>query len=151
MQPSISPTTSDEPAHDRIALLDALRGLALVGILAVNMEYFSQSIHDGWLQPELRDWPDLVARWLVTAFFQLKAYLLFALLFGYGIGMQTRDRGRERIASARARHRRRMGVLAAIGVAHATLLFSGDILVTYALLGLASTAFWRVSTSRLLL
>mgnify|MGYP000421191403 CR=1 FL=1 len=151
MQPSARPTTNDAPADERIVLLDALRGLALIGILAVNMEYFSQSVHDGWMQPELRDWPDLAARWLVIALFQLKAYLLFALLFGYGIGLQTSDRGREAIAPVRARHRRRMGVLALIGVAHATLLFVGDILVTYALLGLISMVFWQASVSRLLL
>lgn len=149
MQLPARSTTNTGPTQKRIALLDVLRGLALVGILVVNMEYYSQTVYDGWLQPELRTWVDLTARWFVIAFFQLKAYLLFALLFGYGIGMQLQKHGPIESPSAKANHLRRMLVLAALGIVHATLLFSADILVTYAILGVISIAFWRASTSQL--
>lgn len=149
MQLSAQSNTTTAPTRERIALLDILRGLALVGILVVNMEYYSQTVYDGWLQPELRGWLDLTARWFVIALFQLKAYLLFALLFGYGIGMQLQTHGQADTASVKANHLRRMLVLAVLGIVHATLLFSGDILATYAILGVISIVFWRASTSRL--
>ncbi len=150
MQPIAISNTNAAPTQQRIAVLDVLRGLALLGILVVNMEYYSQTVYDGWLQPELRGWADLTARWFVIAIFQSKAYLLFALLFGYGIGMQLQSCGQAGAASVKANHLRRMLVLAVVGVVHATLLFSGDILVTYAILGVISVAFWRASTAHLL-
>jgi len=149
MQSLIQSKPDGAPTRDRVALLDVLRGLALIGILVVNMEYFSQTVYDGWVQPGFRDGLDFVARWLVTAFFQLKAYLLFALLFGYGIGMQL-DRLKERSeAFIRRTHKRRMTWLAVLGLLHGALLFTGDILLTYALLGLLSVLFWHSRPRRL--
>ncbi len=136
------------PALHRIATLDALRGLALVGILLVNMEYYSQTVYDGWVQPEFRGWGDMTVRWFVTAFFQWKAYLVFALLFGYGVGMQLQTR--ESTPVLKANHIRRMLMLAILGIAHAALLFSGDILITYALCGMIGIAFWQSSPLRLI-
>ena len=151
------------PTRDRVALLDVLRGIALVGILAVNMEYYSQTLYEGWEQPAWSDWLSLAVRWLVTVLFQMKAYLLFALLFGYGMGMQARkvvpdckarparqtepDPG----GALDQRHIRRMAMLCVFGVLHAVLFFSGDILVTYALLGLLSIFFWQQTNQRVLM
>jgi len=149
MQALKSSTNFNAPTRDRVALLDILRGLALIGILAVNMEYHSQTVYDGWVQPAFRDGLDLIARWLVIAFFQLKAYLLFALLFGYGIGMQLNKLKERSVASIRRTHRRRMMWLAALGILHGVLLFTGDILLTYALLGLLSMLFWHTRPGRL--
>ncbi len=136
------------PTQHRIATLDVLRGLALVGILIVNMEYYSQTGYDGWVQPEFRGWVDMTVRWFVTSIFQLKAYLVFGLLFGYGIGMQLQRRASN--AAVNANHLRRMLMLAILGAAHAVLLFSGDILFTYALCGMISIALWRASPARLI-
>jgi len=149
MQALRSSTNFNAPTRDRVALLDILRGLALIGILVVNMEYYSQTIYDGWMQPAFSDGLDLIARWLVIAFFQLKAYLLFALLFGYGIGMQLNKLKERSVASIRRTHTRRMMCLAALGILHGVLLFTGDILLTYALLGLLSMFFWRTRPGHL--
>lgn len=150
------------PTRDRVALLDVLRGIALVGILAVNMEYYSQTLYEGWEQPLWSDTLSLAVRWLVTVLFQMKAYLLFALLFGYGMGMQARKVGPigkavparkaepDTSGQLQARHIRRMGMLCVFGVLHAVMFFSGDILVTYALLGLLTILFWQQSNRRLL-
>lgn len=132
--PSLGPT----PAGERQRLVDVLRGLALLGILVVNMELFSTPITEGW---SAFDSPvDRIAHGLVIAFAQGKFYLLFSLLFGYGLALQM---GRARTAGVelRPRYRRRMIALLVIGLLHAVLLFSGDILVTYALLGLVLFAF----------
>src|SRR5699024_7600590 len=63
---------------------------------------------------------------------------LFALLFGYGIGIlhrRSEERG-ERPRRFLLRMLRRHLVLLVIGLLHGILLFSGDILVAYALIGM---------------
>lgn len=114
----------------RHGLVDALRGLALFGILAVNLEFIASPPFegwDGWGHPV-----DVAARWLTVTLFQLKSYLIFALLFGYGTSVMAARAPR---AVWRRRHLRRMAVLLVLGVLHAVFFFVGDILTTYALLG----------------
>ncbi len=126
------------PSAERQRLVDVLRGLALLGILVVNMELFSAPLTDGW---STFDAPaDRLAEGFVIAFAQGKFYLLFSLLFGYGLALQM-DRARSAGANLRPRYQRRMVGLLVIGLLHAVLLFSGDILVTYALLGLLLFTF----------
>ena len=124
---------------------DVLRGVALLGICVVNVPFLAGI--DPLVPPEARI--DRVAAFIVAALFQGKFFVLFSFLFGWGFGV-----GR---ASARATDRtfgvawaRRLGALCAIGVAHALLVFTGDILVLYALLG---TLLWplRDATPRRLL
>ena len=67
------------PTQHRIATLDVLRGLALVGILTVNIQYYSQTGYDGWVQPQFNGWADMTVRWFVTTFLQLKAYQYFPI------------------------------------------------------------------------
>ena len=78
----IIPNTSSTSASTstRHGLVDALRGLALLGILIVNLEFIAADPNTGW---EGFNGPfDLVGRWIGITFFQLKSYLVFALLFG---------------------------------------------------------------------
>jgi uncharacterized protein len=116
---------------ERIALLDVIRGLALFGIFAVNLEFMSQPILVGWQEGEGA--LNAAARFLGIGLFQAKSYLLFSFLFGYGLGLQLGrtpddpDGGR--------RYRRRMLALFGIGLVHALLLFPGDILMGYAVIG----------------
>lgn len=120
---------------DRQAFPDELRGIALLGIVLVNAPFLLIS-SGGLIDGKARDGLDAAAEWFVAAFFQGKSYLLFAALFGYGAALMLRlDRG-ERDAAATRRYRRRLVGLGAIGVLHAALLFAGDILVPYALIGL---------------
>lgn len=135
------------PSAERQRLVDVLRGLALLGILIVNMELFSAPITEGW---STFDAPaDRLAEGFVIAFTQGKFYLLFSLLFGYGLALQM-ERARSAGANLRPRYHRRMVGLLVIGLLHAVLLFSGDILVTYALLGLLLFTF-RDKDDRVLL
>ena len=136
------------PTAERSPLLDILRGFALFGILLVNVEYFGQTIHDGWFRPEYRAPVDVAVQWLVIALLQLKAYLLFALLFGYGLGMQIAKANTQSVACL-GRHVRRMATLAMIGLLHAALLFAGDILLTYAIVGIALMGLSRTRPRRL--
>lgn len=78
-----------------------------------------------------------------------KFLTLFSLLFGLGVAVQLM-RAEARGADAVPLYVRRLGVLLAIGIAHATLLWWGDILRFYAVLGLALLPFRRASSRTLL-
>ncbi|WP_344564582.1 DUF418 domain-containing protein [Streptomyces axinellae] len=92
--------------------------------------------------------PDQVAAWLVTALVSGKFYLLFAFLFGYSFTLQARAAERDGAGFA-ARHLRRVLCLFLLGLAHAVLLFPGDILMTYAVLGLVLFAVRNVTPRKL--
>jgi uncharacterized protein len=78
---------------------------------------------------------DSVVRWLVSFLFQGKFYLLFSFLFGLSFTLQMASAERAG-AKVVPRTLRRMLGLGALGLLHAVLLFSGDILMSYAVLGL---------------
>lgn len=114
----------------RIVALDALRGVALVGILVVNLFSFGGLFA---LTPDqMAAMPtaavDGVLFPLIGVFFVGKFYSIFSLLFGIGFAIQLARGGA-------GRFRRRMVVLLLIGLVH-SLLWYGDILVLYAVLGL---------------
>jgi len=120
------------PAQERDAFLDALRGLALFGILAVNLEAFADPFYSASRSGEPLD--DL-GRAITTFFFSGKFYTIFATLFGLGLAWQA-ARLRARGIDPKPVLRRRLGWLLGAGAFHGIFLFSGDILGTYALLGL---------------
>jgi len=114
---------------ERILTLDIIRGFALLGILVVNMVSFS-----GWMdQPATL--PDQVAAFIVNVFFSGKFNSLFSMLFAIGFTLQL-ERLEQRVGSqARWIYVRRLLVLFVIGIAHAILVWDGDVLHMYALLG----------------
>jgi len=126
---------------ERIATLDVLRGLALLGILLMNMEAFvgPMDLSTTGIDPHWRG----VDRWadaFVYIFVQGKFFTLFSLLFGAGFAVMAQ---RAEVAGrdfSRFYLRRSLGLLG-IGLAHALLLWSGDILVAYALLSFLLLAF----------
>ncbi|MSO47679.1 MAG: DUF418 domain-containing protein [Thermoleophilia bacterium] len=119
-------------APARLAFPDRLRGLALLGIIVVNAPFLAIS-SSGYTQDSIAAWWDLVAAFLVITLAQGKFYLLFSFLFGYSTLFIVRTSA----AADRQRYRRRLVGLAVLGLAHAMLLFIGDILLSYALLGFA--------------
>jgi uncharacterized protein len=124
------------PPPGRSGFADALRGFALVGICVVNLPWLASSPP---APPEGLSVLDGAARLLVSALFEGKFFVLFSLLFGFGFHRQL---ARVRAgAAAPASYARRLSGLFVLGVLHAALLFAGDILVTYALLG---AALWAV-------
>jgi len=128
---SFSPTT----AADRLVLLDALRGFAILGILLVNFYTLAWPFEAAFVNP-LADAPlhDRLVLALIDFGFRAKFYTLFSFLFGLGLAMQLErcDRG-GRYFSLFAPVR--LLVLLAIGLAHGLFLWFGDVLVTYAVLG----------------
>ena len=132
---------------DRIVLLDSLRGLAVLGILLCNIPLAAVPEAIG---TSLTLWPHgmapaSVAVWWVTQlFFQQKFYSLFAMLFGASILLVGGEGG----VTPDARERRsililRLVSLLAIGLFHGFVIWQGDVLNTYAIVGLL--AMWARS------
>ncbi|MFP8952768.1 DUF418 domain-containing protein [Natrialbaceae archaeon A-arb3/5] len=121
---------------DRILSLDVLRGFALLGILVINIWLFALPMI-GWLNPALYgDFSGInYAAWFVShVFFEHTFITLFTFLFGAGIVLFMESK-EQKGQPARRLHFRRGFWLLVIGLAHAYLLWYGDILVTYALCG----------------
>lgn len=115
----------------RIVFVDILRGFAVFGILVANMAGFSGHTTKLLAQPAgIDSWVLLLIRFFITA----KFYSLFSFLFGWGLSIQM-ARARMRGISFTSIYLRRLLVLLLIGVVHGMLIWSGDILTSYALLG----------------
>ncbi|HVM17320.1 MAG TPA: DUF418 domain-containing protein [Gaiellaceae bacterium] len=127
--------------EERLDVLDALRGLAIFGIVFVNLQFFATPLFSVVEYRVVDDFPgtaDRAAQWLVAVVAQGKLYPLLALLFGYGFGIQL-----ERAGGAGGRYARRLAALFVLGVAHAVLLWAGDVLTAYAVVGAALALFRR--------
>jgi uncharacterized protein len=128
-------------------VIDILRGFSVLGMLAVNMLSFS-----GYAHVSLQEMG--IAHQLATLFIRLTAeakfYPLFSFLFGWGVAIQM-ERATEREEPFLPLYVRRLTILLLIGLVHAILICEGDILVTYALLGLPLLLFRRRSDRVILL
>ena len=120
----------------RYPLPDQLRGLALLGIVFVNMPYLALT-HGGLTPAAVVASPlDQILAFLIVALAQGKFYLLFSFLFGYSLTLLLKSRRPTSGVSGLRRYRRRLLGLGVLGLLHAVFLFIGDILLSYALLGL---------------
>ncbi len=123
-------------AADRHLQLDVLRGLGVLGILAVNAAVFAMPF-ELQVSPELspHEWTgaNATAWWLMATVFEFKFVTLFSMLFGVSIYLV----GGERSDLARgALLRRRLFWLAVFGLIHGLAIWYGDILLLYAWSGL---------------
>ena len=138
-------------AGRRIQTLDVLRGVAVLGILAVNAAAFALPM-DAALAPEQSPFPligaSALAHWLVEVFFHQKFVTLFSMLFGVSIFLV----GGERADQARGRLlRRRLMWLALFGLIHGAAFWYGDILLLYAWSGLFVMLMRSMSARSLIL
>ncbi len=115
---------------------DALRGFALIGICIVNFPFMAWGLLPLPAPQTAWDWAAALA---VTGLFEGKFFILFSFLFGFGLAVQSQAAATGRLPPG-AFPRRLWGLLA-LGVAHGILLFPGDILTGYALLG---AILWRL-------
>lgn len=136
---------------ERHEVLDALRGLALFGILLVNLEGFSLL----WAFPPDHRLSlstaafDPTVSFLRSYFLDGKFYSIFSLLFGIGFALQLANAEQRGDLTLRL-FRRRLLILLGIGLAHLWLIWDGDILVLYALTGFLLIAFRRAADHTLL-
>jgi len=131
-----SVTLTPLPTAERQQRPDQLRGLAVLGILPVNILLFSgpfAALANPMVWGEMRG-PNAVAWWLTRLFFEQKFLTLFCILFGAGLVMQRLRLGPG--PGAWRIHRRRMAVLFVLGLVHSYAIWYGDILAPYAICGL---------------
>ena len=145
---AVGPVTTSE----RIAMVDVLRGVALLGILVINIELFA-------LPSAMLFSPDLVGGftgmnlWVwefgYLLFFE-KMMAIFSMLFGAGLILMFKraETAQKKLGGV---YYRRILWLVLIGLAHAYLLWYGDILFTYAICGLLLYLFRRRSARALMI
>ena len=132
------------PPSERADLLDALRGFALFGVLTSNMVGFSGALLAHVDPSTAATLTEFGLDWLMHG----KFYSIFSLLFGIGFALQL---GRlEARGEGVARYMRRLAILFGFGILHIVLLWKGDILALYALMGFVLLLFRGVDDRTLL-
>ncbi|MDE6290104.1 MAG: DUF418 domain-containing protein, partial [Muribaculaceae bacterium] len=139
------------PVAKRHVILDALRGFALLGICMANFPEFSLysflPVEASSMMPT-SGW-DYVMKWFLSIFVDGKFYTIFSLLFGIGFSIIISNVSK-RGGNAFAVFYRRMFFLLLIGFIHLMYIWSGDILMLYALMGMILPLFLNVSDKTLL-
>ena len=147
--PALSPM---QPAlgRQRHGYLDALRGIAILGILPANIPLFALPIMASSDPPPLsaETWPGALAHLGTRMFVDYKFITIFSLLFGVGLAL-IHDRCTARGRPFARLYLRRLFVLAGFGAAHVVFLWYGDVLLFYAMCGLC--AMWLSGRSPRLL
>lgn len=143
---SLAPISSG----DRIEIIDIIRGFAILGIFLVNMGDF----HSPWLYLEVgKLWTspiDIGADIFVDIFAQSSFYTLFSFLFGFGMVI-IKERMTALNYSFYKLFLRRMFWLLVFGLIHAFLIWHGDILISYAGIGLLLLIFHKAKPRTLLI
>jgi uncharacterized protein len=141
-------SSTDRPVapSDRIDAIDSVRGIALLGVMAINIvTEFRVSIFEQFLPAQINGfWFDRALYSILRVGIDLKAFALFSLLFGVGLAIQH-----DHLSASRRRTAllvRRLAFLMSIGVAHLVLIWNGDILLQYAIAGFIVLLFLFGST-----
>lgn len=142
--------TSPTPLSERHQILDVLRGFALLGVMLDNLFGFT-----GWAfaseerKQSLPTWnADAILATLEQVFINGKFYSIFSLLFGIGFAIILASNEAKGINPLRIFYRR-LFVLLLIGAVHLFLVWEGDILLLYALIGMLLPLFRKMSNKSL--
>ncbi|MGM0897764.1 MAG: DUF418 domain-containing protein [Bacillota bacterium] len=135
--------------RERVDAIDLMRGFSLFGILVINMLAFHTPL--SYIDPY--KWfsgnTDQAIFTALDIFVQASFYPLFSMLFGYGLMMQflrAQEYGQPFMPVAV----KRLLILLAFGMVHAFLIWYGDILITYAIMGLLLIGMLRLPPGWLL-
>lgn len=125
----------DNSSHQRIEALDALRGIAILGILLLNISGFAllrvasfNPLHSGEAS-----FSERITWMLLNLFAQGKFLFIFALLFGGTLYLLS--------SRSKAWNISRLAILTLIGICHSLFIWEGDILFPYSVCGLFSLFF----------
>lgn len=145
-------TTTSTPVknHEREVFMDALRGFAILGIFIANLNFLSH-YHgsDKEISPWLLPGSDDVMSFFHHLFIEGKFYSIFSLLFGWGIALQIK-RGMDKGIDALPTVKRRLRIMLLLGAIH-LLIWIGDIVFFYAMLGFLLLPFRKFSNKTLLI
>lgn len=134
----------------RLTWIDAARGFAILGIFMVNVPAFHAPyfLYGG----ATIFWPtkaDQAIQIIIDIFFQASFYTLFSFLFGFGIQIIV-ENITKRNQPVKSLLYRRLLILIGFGLIHAFLIWHGDILLTYGIIGMLLLLFLNKSTRTLL-
>ncbi len=137
---------------DRLKSLDVTRAVALLGIFFVNAAFFGLPFGEmvNPDPPTHEGTPSVIAHAFTHIFCAGKFYPLFSLLFGVGLAMMFRSA----LSAGRSfgwPAARRLLALACFGVLHIVLLWPGDILLTYAFIGVLMVWLARLTPKLLMI
>lgn len=122
--------------RERVHFLDIVRGFAMLGIIIVNYFLIVDSVKGFEMAS------DDVLHNLVSQFAEGKFVTLFSFLFGVGF-MIFMDRAAQRVEKPNKLFARRLTILLGFGILHITLVWVGDILSFYAVIGFLLLAFYK--------
>ena len=134
---------------NRITLVDALRGIALLGIICIHFiehfELFQKPEFNFLFSPQVNQWVFDTVMFLVSG----KAYSIFAIMFGFSFFIQL-NRKEDQGIDFRKTFVWRLLILLIMGLMH-SLIYRGDILNIYAFLGLFLVLFYKLNPKTLLI
>lgn len=128
-----------ERSVSRIDAIDALRGLALLGVLIINLDTEFRVTFFEQFSPHYSTVADKLTRAVLGLLVEFKAITIFSMLFGVGLAIQAETLTRR--GSVPRLLVRRLLLLLAFGLVHLLLIWNGDILTEYAIAGLAALPF----------
>ncbi|MCM3717401.1 DUF418 domain-containing protein [Fictibacillus phosphorivorans] len=136
----------------RIESLDILRGIAIFGILLVNMKSFSgpdssiRTLSYDYFDEPYNVWTNVLLEFFVQGNF----ITMFSFLFGFGMILMS-ERAKANNRRFLPTFFRRQVVLFLFGAIHVLFFWYGDILVTYAIVGFIMLLFYRLPSKALLI
>lgn len=136
-EPLPAPNTGPVTAAERLFSLDVLRGVAVMGILVMNVYAFAMPLA-AYSNPLIMGGSDALnlGTWFFThLFFDQKFMSIFSMLYGAGVVMMM-NRAEARGAAFGPVFYRRSAWLIVIGLLHGYFIWFGDILFHYALMGM---------------
>lgn len=136
---------------DRIVSLDILRGLAVLGILIMNIQSFSMP-SAAYINPTAYGDLHGLNRWVWILSHMLagqKFMSIFSMLFGAGVIIFS-ENAISKGKNCALLHYRRMGWLLVFGLIHGYMMWYGDILFTYGLCGMLVFVFRNISPKKLI-
>ena len=140
------PSPTVHATQSRFTLLDAVRGIALLGVLLANIQWHS---YFGYLTAAEQAalpvaWANDALSFLMMMLVDGKFYTIFSLLFGIGFSLIIVKPNGGKIIY------RRLFILLMIGVIHSLVIWEGDILMLYALLGFTLPLFNKLKDRTIL-
>lgn len=128
------------PPAERIEVLDAIRGFALLGIFIMNMPAFNTSLFLGFDDAMWPHWWDRGTEVVREVIFSGKFNSMFSMLFAVGFTIQLERLQTREPQRATRIYLRRLFWLFVFGAVHACIFWAGDVLHMYAVLGLVLLA-----------
>ena len=129
--------------HKRIGSVDALRGLALLGIMLANIPYADNKTA---AFPQIES----ILSFLFHLLIEKKFITIFSILFGFGFYIQVKKLDEAGI-NFKPYFFKRMLILFLIGCIHAYLFWFGDIIRDYALCGIFLLFIYKWSSKKILI